>query len=240
MGGLFYSLGRKAGPHVRKAKWLFRSLTGSQAEVIQAEFEVGRDMANAIAQSGQLEVDPRCQEALARIGGRLVGRLAGRQHRFAFRALLDAQLNAFALPGGFIFVTRPLFELCAARDDELAFVLAHEMAHVVRGHAMDRMVSSTLLNVASRTSLAARMMNKTVLDAALKLLQNAYSRDQEIEADQFAVRLLLSAGMDPLAGSTILGRLSDLGGEQDGLSGYLSTHPPPAWRMDRIRQSLNK
>ena len=229
-----------AGPHVRKAKWLFRSLTGSQAEVIQAEFEVGRDMANAIAQSGQVDSDPRSQEVLTRIGGRLVGRLARKQHRFAFRALLDPQLNAFALPGGFIFVTRPLLELSASRDDELAFVLAHEMAHVVRGHAMERMVSSTLLNVASRTSLAARMMNKTVLDAALKLLQNAYSRDQEIEADQFAVRLLLSAGMDPLAGAAVLGRLAELGGGEDGLSGYLSTHPPPALRMDRIRQLLNK
>lgn len=240
MGGFFRNLGRMAGPHVRKAKWLFRSLTGTQAEVIQAEFEVGRDMANAIAQSGQVDPDPPCQELLTRIGTRLVARLAGRQRRFAFRVLLDEQLNAFALPGGFIFVTRPLLELCAEKDNELAFVLAHEMAHVVRGHAMDRMVSSTLLNVASRASLAARMMNKAVLDAALKLLQNAYSRDQEIEADQFAVRLLISAGMDPLAGAAVLEKLAGLSGIQDGVMSYLSTHPSPALRTDRIRQLLNK
>jgi len=240
LAGLFRNLGRMAGPHIRKAKWLLRSLTGSQAEVIRAEFEVGRDMANAIARSGQLDADPRWPQILGRTGGRLADRLAGRQRRFSFRVLADPQLNAFALPGGFVFVTRPLLELCAEKDDELAFVLAHEMAHVVRGHAMDRMVSSTLLNVASRASLAARMMNKGVLDAALRLLQNAYSREQEIEADQFAVRLMLSAGMDPLAGAAVLGKLNDFADDPGELSSYFSTHPPLTARIDRIRHWLNK
>lgn len=240
MAGFFRNLGRMAGPHVRKAKWLLRSVTGSQAEVIQAEFEVGRDMAQAIARAGQLDADPRWQRILAQTGHRLAGRLARRGRQFAFHALAGPQLNAFALPGGFVYVTRPLLEVCAARDDELAFVLAHEMAHVVRGHVMDRLVSSTLLNVASRASPAARMMNKGMLEAALKLLQNAYSREQEIEADQFAVRLMLSAGMDPLAGATVLGKLNDFADDPGELSSYFSTHPPLTARIDKIRHWLNK
>lgn len=229
-----------AGPHVRKAKWLLRSLTGTQAEVIQAEFEVGRDMAGAIARSVQLDADPRWPPILAQTGGRLVNRLAKRGRRFSFSALADPQPNAFALPGGFVYVTRPLLEICATKDDELAFVLAHEMAHVVRGHVMDRVLSSTLLNVASRASLAARMMNKAVLEAALKLLQNAYSQEQETEADRFAVRLMLSAEMNPLAGAAVLGKLSSAGDGSDELPSYFSTHPPSSARMDRIHQWLNK
>jgi predicted Zn-dependent protease len=240
LAGFFRNLGRMAGPHVRKAKWLLRSVTGSQAEVIQAEFEVGRDMAQAIARAGQLDADPRWQRILTQTGERLAGRLARRGRQFAFHALADPQLNAFALPGGFVYVTRPLLEVCAASDDELAFVLAHEMAHVVRGHVMDRLVSSTLLNVASRASPTARMMNKGVLDAALKLLQNAYSREQEIEADQFAVRLMLSAGMDPLAGAAVLGKLNDFADDPDELSSYFSTHPPLTARTERIHRWLNK
>lgn len=240
MAGLFRNLGRMAGPHVRKAKWLLRSLTGTQAEVIQAEFEVGRDMAGAIARSVQLDADPRWPPILAQTGGRLVNRLAKRGRRFSFSALADPQPNAFALPGGFVYVTRPLLEICATKDDELAFVLAHEMAHVVRGHVMDRVLSSTLLNVASRASLAARMMNRAVLEAALKLLQNAYSQEQETEADRFAVRLMLSAEMNPLAGAAVLGKLSSAGDGSDELPSYFSTHPPSSARMDRIHQWLNK
>lgn len=240
MAGVFRNLGRMAGPHVRKAKWFLRSLTGSQAEVIQAEFEVGRDMANAIARSGQLDADPCWQRILAQTGDRLVNRLANRWRRFSFNTLADPQLNAFALPGGFVYVTRPLLEMCATKDDELAFVLAHEVAHVVRGHVMDRMVSSTLLNVASRASLAARMMNKAMLEAALKLLQNAYSQEQEMEADRFAVRLMLSAEMNPLAGAAILGKLSSAGDNSDELPSCFSTHPPSSVRMERIHQWLDK
>ncbi|MGQ9649916.1 MAG: M48 family metalloprotease [Phycisphaerae bacterium] len=240
MAGVFRNLGRMAGPHVRKAKWLLRSLTGPQAEAIQAELEVGRDMAGAIARSGQLDTDPCWQRILAQTGGRLVNRLANRLRRFSFNALANSQLNAFALPGGFVYVTRPLLEMCAARNNELAFVLAHEMAHVVRGHVMDRMLSSTLLDVASRASLAARMMNKAALEATLKLLQNAYSQEQEMEADRFAVRLMLSAEMDPLAGAAILGKLSSAGDSSDGLLSCFSTHPPSSVRMERIRQWLER
>jgi len=240
LAGLFRNLGQMAGPHFRKARWVFRSLTGSPEEMIEAEFEVGRDMAHALAAEGRIDDDPVSARLLANMGGRLAGRLRNRQRRFTFQILIDPQINAFAMPGGFIFVTRSLLALCGAQENELAFVLGHEMAHVVRGHAMDRMVSGTVLNVASRASIAARMMNKTMLDAAMAMLQRAYSRDQELEADAFAVRLMISAELDPLAGAAVLIELAQHADEPDVLSGYFSTHPPLAERMERIRRLLNK
>jgi len=105
---------------------------------------------------------------------------------------------------------------------------------------MNRMVSGAVLNVASRASIAARMMNKTLLDAAMAMLQRAYSRDQELEADAFAVRLLISAELDPLAGAVVLMRLAEHADEPDVLSGYFSTHPPLSERTERIQRLLNK
>lgn len=240
MAGLFHNLGRMAGPHVRKAKWFFRSLTGSPEETIEAEYEVGRDMALALEAEGQIDGDPMVRQVLADVGGRLAGRLANRQRRFRFEGLNDSQVNAFALPGGFIFVTRPLLELCAPRLDELAFVLGHEMAHVVRGHAMNRMVSGAVLSAASRASLAARMLNRRLLDAALAMVQQAYSREQELEADQFAVRLMLSAELDPAAGIDMLRKLNEQGGDMGGLASYFSTHPAMDLRMAEIRRLLKE
>jgi predicted Zn-dependent protease len=240
LAGFFRNLGHMAGPHYRKARWVLHSLTGTPEERLAAEYEVGRDMAHALSAEGRLDDHQATRQLLADIGGRLAGRLRNRQRRFTFQVLIDPQINAFAMPGGFVFVTGSLLDLCGSQVDELAFVLAHEMAHVVRGHAMERMVSGAVLNVASRASLAGRMMSKSVLNAAMAMLQRAYSRDQELDADAFAARLMVSAGLDPLAGASVLTKLAEHADEPGVLSAYFSTHPPLTERVERIRRLLNK
>jgi beta-barrel assembly-enhancing protease len=241
MGGLFYSLGRLAGPSIRKAKWVFKSVAGSQADAIAAEFEVGRDMAQGMREADQIVRDPVCERRLAEVGDRLADRLANRQRRFAFSVVRDPQVNAFALPGGFVFVTGPLFRLCGSVADELAFVLSHEMAHVVRGHAMDRIVNSAVMNAASRVGPAA-VVRSRVLGMGLSLLQNAYSQEQELEADEFAIRLMISAGFDPAAAIDVLTKLGQQGGGQTaaGPASYFSSHPPLPARLSRIHRLLQK
>jgi len=128
LAGLFRNLGHIAGPHFRKARWVLRSLTGSPEELIEAEYEVGRDMAHALAAEGRVDDDPASVQLLANVGNRLAGRLRSRQRRFTFQVLIDPQINAFAMPGGFVFVTRSLLGMCGSQENELAFVLAHEMA----------------------------------------------------------------------------------------------------------------
>ena len=88
------------------------------------------------------------------MGTRLTKRVVNKQRKFSFEIIEGTELNAFALPGGFIFVTEPILKLCEYNADEIAFILSHEMAHVIRGHAMERIISSTLTNVISRTSIA--------------------------------------------------------------------------------------
>ena len=142
MSGLFYNLGRRVGPHVRKAKWIWQSMTGSEAEAMKAEHEVGQDLARQIRRELGPDTEQRTVQMVNEVGFRLAGCVANKLRRFSFEAVEGGEPNAFALPGGFVFVTRSIVELCEWNEAEVAFILGHEMSHVIRGHAMDRIIGN--------------------------------------------------------------------------------------------------
>ena len=110
MAGFFYNLGRKVGPKVRKGKWIWHSLTGTEADSIEAEYEVGLDLACEIrAQFGGKSLR---NEMVDEIGRRLTKRVVNKQRKFSFEIVEGDEPNAFALPGGVIFVTEPILKLC--------------------------------------------------------------------------------------------------------------------------------
>lgn len=242
MGGVFYNLGRMVGPAVRKGKWILQSLTGSETDVIKAEYEVGRDMAAAVEQEVALDTDPESIRLINEVGIRLASRLTNKDRRFTFRAIHADEINAFAMPGGFIYVTRPLLELCQRDREEIAFVLGHEIAHVVRGHAMDRIMNKAVVTLASRTRLAAGVLRHRVVDIGLRMLHQAYSQDQELEADKFSVRLAASGGFDPSGAVSALSRLRQKagGGRESELAGYFSSHPAMELRIAEIKRYLQR
>jgi predicted Zn-dependent protease len=207
MPGFFYSMGKLVGPKFRKTKWVWDSLTASPDEVIRAEHETGRDMAAALARQMPLDEDLDAARWTIGLGQRLVARLTNQNRKWAFHVVAAPVANAWALPGGFIFVTRPLLDLCQRDADEVAFVLGHEMGHVVRKHAFDRLVSSTLLTAASSAAPLGRLVTAQAVQVGMKLIQSAYSQDQELEADAFGARLAASASFDSSAGMRTLQRL---------------------------------
>jgi hypothetical protein len=108
LSGLFYNLGRKVGPKVRKAKWMWESATGSEADAIKVEHEVGRDLSREIRHQLGPGREPQTEQILSEIGNRLVACVANKSRIFSFETVEGAEPNAFALPGGFIFVTKSL------------------------------------------------------------------------------------------------------------------------------------
>lgn len=143
--------------------------------------------------------------------------------------------NAFALPAGIIVVTDALIDLARA-DDEILGVLAHELGHVRGRHTLRRLLegSATALiiagvtgDIASTTSLAAA--------APALLLQTRYSRDNEREADAFAVQAIKSAHMDPAHFARILVRLEATARRGPGIPSFISTHPDTAERAALAR-----
>jgi predicted Zn-dependent protease len=241
-GSLFYNLGRRMGPRVRKVRWMWESLTGSEADAIRLEHGVGLDLAHEAGQQLRIDPDPRMREVLGEIGYRLSTQVANRLRSFRFEAFLGGGPNAFALPGGFIFVGRSIVELCQWNRDEIAFVLGHEMAHVIRGHAIERIVTNSAVSAASRTRLVPGVLGAWLRNVGVHFLETAYSRDQELEADRLGMRLAAAAGYEPEAAVQLLTRLGEVNktAEPGSLGEYFSTHPSPEARINSLHDYLRQ
>ncbi len=239
MAGFFYNLGRLVGPKVRKAEWVVRSLTGTEAEALVAEQAVGRDLARACLEQMEPDPDPAAREHLDYLAARLTPGLRDRRRSFRFLAVRAPECNAFALPGGFVFVTRRLLDVCSWDHDELAFVLGHEMGHVVKRHAIERLMANALFNgVVARLPVGGAVLRPHVAALLSTLLHQGYSRDQELEADAFGARAATTAGFDPAAGRRLLVRLAAESAAEPLLAGYFSSHPPLNERLRHLESAI--
>jgi len=237
MGRFFYNLGKKAGPKLRKGKWIWQSLTGTEEEIIGAEYQVGRDLSEELTDQISISTDSDAAGLVSQAGKKLAGWVANKHRKFDFKVIREGKPNAFALPGGFIFITESLIELCGKDTDAIAFVLAHEMAHVIRGHAIDRLITSSAINVASRTAVTRGAIGAWVKKVGIGFVESAYSQDSELEADTLGARLMKAAGYDADGPVRLFERLAKITDEEELslLSEYFSTHPKLAVRIRNIR-----
>lgn len=167
---------------------------------------------------------------------------------YHFLALDSADINAFAAPGGLIFVTRGLLECCET-EDAVAAVLAHEIGHVQHQHGLRQIKSGRLTS--ALTILAAEGVKSfagqdlaqlteafegSISDITTTMIQNGYSRDLEYQADAAALEILRRTGYDPRALVAMLkimqARL------KPGGSDFAKTHPSPADRITRAQKRL--
>jgi len=194
-------LGDRSRKPFRQAQWMWSWFAGTEAEAIQAEYDYGRECAREFAAQFPGKAPREKQEVVAAVGSRLADAVKDRRREFRFTLVRASVANAYALPGGFVFITEPLFDLCAQDRDELAFLLGHEMGHVLRGHAKSQLTASTFLNAVTAQLAGAGLMLR-------QLLNKGYSRELELEADAEGARLAAAAGFDPRAAARALQRLA--------------------------------
>jgi predicted Zn-dependent protease len=219
-------LGRQARKPYRQAKWLWSWATGTEDESILAERDYGRECAREFIKQFQGKVSQRDQELVTTVGTKLAEAVEDRRLKFHFDLVASSAANAYALPGGFVFITQSLLELCKQDRDAVAFFLGHEIAHVTCGHAKEHLTAKTLLNaVSARLSGAGLLLRQMVT--------KGYSRTLEREADREGVRLTAAAGFDARAALRALERLSRISPDNSGLAEYFSTHPS---FIDRIKE----
>ena len=193
---------------------------------------------------GGLYEDPELQRYVASLGRLLQLTSEQPEPPFTFVILDSPEVNAFALPGGYVHVTRGLMAL-ANDEAELAGVIAHEIGHVTARHSAER-YSHGLVAGLGAALLGAVIDNRTVSDIA-QLAAGAYvkgySRSQELEADMLGVRYLSRSGFDAIAMSSFLetmGAESELARQMAGsrgegaLAGLFASHPRTA---DRVRKA---
>jgi Zn-dependent protease with chaperone function len=141
--------------------------------------------------------------------------------------VLDMPFNALALPHQTIVVAKSMVEFCRGRTGEMAFVLAHELAHIHLGHAGDRTRLNALAGLLGMTNMVVGVVSRFLLD-------RAYSREQEFEADETALRFCRRAGYAATAGAAFMERLASLD-RSTGVGHLLDTHPPLAERVSFLR-----
>ncbi len=158
---------------------------------------------------------------------------SGSEFEFHFAVVDDAQINAFALPGGYVTVNMGLLE-AAESGEEIAAVLAHEMTHVTHRHGM-RAVLRRVGGLAVVSMLFGGTDLEALAWAAEGLSTQAHSRDQERDADDGGREILMAAGVDPSGMATFFERLEAEGGGLPGAAVLLSTHPNPGERAETTR-----
>jgi predicted Zn-dependent protease len=205
-------------------------VAGDAEEALRAEEAFGRKCAEELQGQFPGGVAAVLEERLAGIGARLSAAQGEGARRFAFRVVAATAPNAFALPGGFVFVTDSLLRLCGDDDAAAAFVVAHEMGHVRCHHARDRLMADLVFDLVERRLPAAGR-------AVHQMLGKGYSREQEREADREALPLMQAAGFDPAGGVRVLERLARLGASPSGLEEYFSSHPTLEQRIRDLHRS---
>jgi len=161
--------------------------------------------------------------------------IAASNSEFEFHfVVVDAQeVNAFALPGGFVTVNMGLLE-AAETGEEVAAVIAHEMTHVTNRHGM-RAVLRRVGGLALVSMVFGGTNLETLAWAAEGLSSQAHSRDQERDADDGGRKILMDAGVDPTGMATFFERLEAEGASMPGAAVLLSTHPNPGERAETTR-----
>ena len=230
------------------------SFTGFQS--VRDDIAQGRANHPKILKSfGGAYEDRRLSSYVDEIGGRLVKGVEYRQYPYRFTILNTQIVNAFALPGGFVYITRGLLSL-ASSEAELAGVLAHELAHVAARHGAERQSAQQVaqiglllgaigLQVAGLPS-GLMQIGQTAALAAIK----GYSREQEFEADTLGIRYMSLAGYNADAMATFLSSLREhsriearvLGlppGQLDEFN-IMSTHPRTIERVKQAQQLANQ
>lgn len=204
------------------------------------EVQIGQEMDGQIRQEMGIYDDPELQRYVSDIGMRLARASERPNLPWRFAVVDEPAVNAFALPGGYIYITRGIM---AFLNDEaqLAGVLGHEVGHVTARHAAQRYTQATTAGV-GLTLLSIFVPEarpfQNVAETAMGVLFLKHGRDDELQADRLGVQYTGKTGWDPagVAGMLrTLQRLDEARGSNRGVPNFLATHPAPADRVQRVQ-----
>ncbi|MFP3940495.1 MAG: M48 family metalloprotease [Thermoanaerobaculia bacterium] len=209
---------------------------------VQQEIEMGRQAHEQVLESIGAHEDPELQRYVDRIGQRLAQASERPDLPWTFTVVDDPSINAFALPGGFIYLTRGILSHMQS-EAEMVSVLGHEIGHVTARHSVERLSKAQLAQV----GLVAGMIYSPELrnygdlaQTGLQVMFLKFSRDDERQADDLGFRYMNQAGYDPgemVEMFQVLERVSE-GTGQGRLPDWLATHPNPTDRVDRLQQAI--
>jgi beta-barrel assembly-enhancing protease len=209
----------------------------------ESEVSMGQAVARAIAKDKEMSIsnDSNDIKRVNKIGDKIAGVCDRGELTYYFYVLLDEkEVNAFSLPGGYVYIFKKLLD--DLNDDELAFVLAHEVAHIVSRHAVKALqaaIAANILTVAGAVAPGGNVEFAQGLAFALAQIMVGYSREDEFNADEQAVKYTKACGYDPKAGINVMEKLYKEGKKTINPLSLFRTHPYAAQRIRHIKETLH-
>ncbi|MBP1748598.1 MAG: peptidase Ste24p [Deltaproteobacteria bacterium] len=209
----------------------------------QSEIEIGKKTDQQIRQKYRVSTDAALNQRINAIGQRLAAN-SGRKINYTFTVLDDEMVNAFAAPGGFIYITTGLLKRLK-NDNQIAAVLGHEIGHVVEKHSLKTVQRQMLaqfglqimgLLLGDGGLSQSLLLKASEISASLLLLKN--SRVNELQSDVQGVRIMRASGYNPRAMIDVQRMLLAQSGGNSSLA-ILSTHPPSQERIDMIQKAID-
>ncbi|MFN0172700.1 MAG: M48 family metalloprotease [Bryobacteraceae bacterium] len=207
----------------------------------EQDVELGQQANSEVARQVLMLNDSRVDNYLNNLGQRLAAKTPGFRFPYAFKTANDRGINAFALPGGHIYINRGVIE-AADNESQLAGVMAHEAAHVALRHGTNQaskasaaqmplaILGGLLGNNSTAAALAQLGAGFTVNSILLK-----YSRDAERQADLMGTQILFDSGLDPRAMGQFFGKIQGGSGSE-----FFSDHPNPDRRIESVNEEVAK
>ena len=212
---------------------------------LEKEIALGKQLAQEVQRQAKVVDDPLIAEYINRIGQNLA-RNSDARVPFTFQVIEGDSPNAFALPGGYIFVYTALLKI-ADEEDEVAAAMAHEIAHVAARHMTRQATKSQIASLAGipvGVILGCGIGGVAIRQAANVGIPAAFlhfTRKDESEADYLGVQYLYSAGYDPNGAISIFEKLESLERKQPGtVARIFSTHPMDATRIQKTEEEIGR
>ncbi len=211
-------------------------VTGRPSIPVEDEIAIGRQIAGNLLGAAALVKDAKLQKYVNNVGRWVAEQSERPDLPWHFGVIESNDVNAFAAPGGYIFVTRGLYRLLQS-EAELAGVLAHEVGHVIRQHHLKILQQSKLLDLGSQ--LVAKNVGgndkvQGLIGSGAEIVSRSLDKEAEFEADRIAVVLATRAGYDAFGLPGILQQIGHFAKDDGNVALLFKTHPHPDDRLSKL------
>lgn len=206
------------------------------------EIEIGREVSSEVESTEKLHENQRVQNFVNNVGQKIAEVCDRKDIKYTFEVIDSEQVNAFACPGGFIYIYSGLIKIMD-NEAQLAVVLAHEVGHVVARHSVKRLQTVYGYSILMDVLLGDKMSEVALqmINAATFLILQGYGRDNEFEADNYGILYAYKASYNPKAMIQIFNKLKEVEGNPPSVfEQLLASHPPTQDRIDKTNKQIEK